>query len=180
MKLKDKTKKLLSLAGLGAVGVILVIAIAWQFGTEKVNEAVVQPSPPVSGEVNPGGEIPTSSKDPAKVPEINVPATSNAGTDTADSSGTEQSLQAEPSKPVAPTAPTLKSEASVKDPDKAPEYKPDDTVKTQPSEPKGGEVNSKGQIWVPGFGWVNDEGGGVEQRTVDGEGDINKPVGIME
>ncbi len=179
MKLTDKAKKWLSLAGLGVVGVILVIAIAWQFGTEKANEAVIESPPPVSGEVNPGGEVPASSTDPAKVPEISVPATPNAGKDTADSSGTEQSLQVEPSKPAAPAAPTPKSEASVTNPGKAPEYKPDDTVKVQPNEPKGGETNNKGQVWVPGFGWVDDSGPN-QGTVVDGEGDIGKQVGTME
>ena len=34
-------------------------------------------------------------------------------------------------------------------------------------------------MWVPGFGWVKDEGGGSICTIVDGEGDINKQVGIM-
>ncbi|WP_041272694.1 DUF6550 family protein [Desulfitobacterium hafniense] len=183
MKMTDKTKKWLSLAGLGAVGVVLVIAIVSQFGTEKVNEAVIQPSPAVSGDVNPGAEIPSSS-DPAKTPEVSVPsvdptAAPNAGRDTADSSGTEQSLQVEPSKPAAPAAPTPKPETSATNPGKPPEYRTDDTVKTQPTEPKGGETNNKGQVWVPGFGWVDDSGPN-QGTVVDGEGDIDKQVGTME
>ena len=31
-------------------------------------------------------------------------------------------------------------------------------------------------MWIPGFGWVKDEGGGSISITVDGKGDINKQV----
>ncbi|MCM1566371.1 MAG: hypothetical protein NC238_10560 [Dehalobacter sp.] len=34
-------------------------------------------------------------------------------------------------------------------------------------------------MWIPGFGWVKDEGSGSVCITVDGEGDINMQVGIM-
>lgn len=34
-------------------------------------------------------------------------------------------------------------------------------------------------MWIPGFGWVKDEGGGSIAIPVDGEGDINKQVGVM-
>lgn len=183
MKLTEKTKKWLNLAGLGAVGVVLVIAIAWQFRTGESNEAVNQPSPAVSGDVDPGAGVPVSA-DPAKAQEVSVPlidptALPNTSRDTADSSGTEQSLQMEPSKPAAPAAPTPKPETSATNPGKPPEYKPEDTIKTQPSEPKSGEINNKGQTWVPGFGWVDDSGPN-QGTVVDGEGDINKQVGTMK
>jgi len=34
-------------------------------------------------------------------------------------------------------------------------------------------------VWIPGFGWIEDEGGGNVGIIVDGEGDINKQVGVM-
>lgn len=34
-------------------------------------------------------------------------------------------------------------------------------------------------MWIPGFGWVKDEGGGSVSIPVDGKGDINKQVGVM-
>ena len=36
-----------------------------------------------------------------------------------------------------------------------------------------------GKIYVPGFGWITDNGGGGQGTTVDGDGDINKQVGNM-
>lgn len=50
------------------------------------------------------------------------------------------------------------------------------------SDPKSGTIsviNGERYIWVPGFGWVKDEGGGSIAISVDGEGDINKQVGVM-
>ena len=187
MKLTDKTKKRLTLTGLGVVCVVLVIAISSQFKTEKPVDVPIQPSPTMSGVVTPSAEPPTSAAAPTTKPEVSVspidPTATpvvTAGTDTADSSGKDQSLQAEPTKPAAPTEkPTPKPETSTKDTSKAPEYKPEDTVKTEPKEPSGGEKKD-GKIYVPGFGWIDDEGGAVDQKTVGGEGDINKQVGDMD
>lgn len=68
-------------------------------------------------------------------------------------------------------------------------YKPGEPVSkpaspsAQPSAyPKPGSktiINGKPYIWIPGFGWIEDYGGGSVGITVDGEGDINKQVGVM-
>ncbi len=189
MKLTDKAKKRLTLTGLGVVCVVLIIAISSQFKTEKPVDVPIQPSPTVSVEVTPSEEPLTSTAAPTTTPEVSVspidPTATvtpvvTAGADTADSSGKDQSLQAEPTKPATPTKkPTPKPETSTKDISKAPEYKPEDAVKTEPKEPSGGEKKD-GKIYVPGFGWIDDEGGGVDQKTVGGEGDINKQVGEMD
>jgi hypothetical protein len=50
------------------------------------------------------------------------------------------------------------------------------------SEPKPGTiaiVDGERCMWIPGFGWVKDEGGGSIGIPVDGKGDINKQVGVM-
>lgn len=47
------------------------------------------------------------------------------------------------------------------------------------TEPKPGTVaviDGVKSMWIPGFGWVKDEGGGSVCITVDGKGDINKQV----
>jgi hypothetical protein len=49
---------------------------------------------------------------------------------------------------------------------------------TESSEPQSGDTNEKGQVWVPGFGWVT-PGGGNQVIPGDSDGDINKPVGEM-
>jgi hypothetical protein len=50
------------------------------------------------------------------------------------------------------------------------------------SEPKPGTIaviDGVNSMWIPGFGWVKDEGGGSVRITVDGKGDINKQIGVM-
>ncbi len=61
---------------------------------------------------------------------------------------------------------------------------PHATLKSAPvsSAPKSGDkafIDGKLHIWIPGFGWIEDEGGGSVGILVDGEGDINKQVGVM-
>lgn len=49
--------------------------------------------------------------------------------------------------------------------------------------PKAGTISvidGERCMWIPGFGWVKDEGGGSVGISVDGEGDINKQVGVMD
>lgn len=49
-----------------------------------------------------------------------------------------------------------------------------------PSEPIGQTViDGTPYIYVPGFGWMENEGGGTEQILVTSDGDINKMVGYM-
>lgn len=83
--------------------------------------------------------------------------------------------------------------------------KPQAVSKSAPAsaEPKSADrtvIDGKPHIWIPGFGWIADEGGGSVGTmvgnpgdqltghklgimgggtTVDGKGDINKQVGIM-
>jgi len=59
-----------------------------------------------------------------------------------------------------------------------------DSLPVQPSaDPKPGSktvIDGKPYIWIPGFGWIEDNGGGSVGIIVDGKGDINKQVGIMD
>ncbi len=71
MKLTEKTKKRLILAGLGVVCVALVIAISSQFKTEEPKDVSIQPTK-VSNAVNPGTEIPTHSAAPTNTPEVSA------------------------------------------------------------------------------------------------------------
>lgn len=50
------------------------------------------------------------------------------------------------------------------------------------TKPKSGDrtvIDGMPHIWIPGCGWIVDEGGGSVGTMVDGKGDINKIVGIM-
>ncbi|WP_367567696.1 DUF6550 family protein [Lacrimispora sp.] len=194
MKLTEKTKRRLTITGLGVVSIALVIAIASQFKTEVPNEPEILQTQAVSSEVTPSVDVPDPSTLPSETPKISVPSIDPTetpavaeGADTGKSTGTEQSIQAEPTKPPAPTetpkpdVSTSKEENPTVNPSKTSENKTEGTVKTTPQEPAGGDKKD-GKIYVPGFGWIEDEGGGVEQETVGNEGDelTGNKVGQMD
>jgi hypothetical protein len=185
MKLTDKTKKRLTAAGLGAVCVVLVIAIALQFKTEAPNEISTQPSGTVSDEVNPSDIIPSPSAG-VNMPPINQTGASASPADTGDSTGTEQSIQAEVVKPTEPTQEEKTDSSKTPDGQKVDMVTPMEHDKvTKPSNPPSGETpksgdKKDGKIYVPGFGWIDDSGGGVQQNDVGSDGDINKQVGNMD
>lgn len=75
-----------------------------------------------------------------------------------------------------------KTTDSLTDKSKVPTYPAKETkpqAQTQTQSPKAGEKNSKGQVYVPGFGWV-DDGGTNKGKSVNSTGDVNKQVGTMD
>lgn len=86
------------------------------------------------------------------------------------------------SKPQEPEKPAVKDKNQITDPSKPPEYNQEDVKPEPPKDttPKPGDKNNKGEIYVPGFGWVADHGGGDDGHSIiDAGGDPNKQVGIM-
>ncbi|MBU5445250.1 DUF6550 family protein [Paenibacillus sp. MSJ-34] len=80
-------------------------------------------------------------------------------------------------KPTEPPKP--KPKTTTQDKSTPPVY---DEKETQPakkeSEPKAGDKNSKGQVWFPGFGWVENSGDN-HGSVSESDGDWNKQVGEM-
>ena len=79
-------------------------------------------------------------------------------------------------KPTEPPKPTPKGD--ITDKTQPPTYDEKD-VKPSSSEPKMGDRNDKGEIYIAGFGWVKEIGESVG-NIVDSDGDIDKQVGIMD
>ena len=179
MKLTDKTKKRLVLAGLGVVCVALVIAIASQFKTEEPNAVSAQPSSTVSDAVNPS--VPPAEQTNTQgvnAQPIDPAVTPDQSTDTGDSTGTEQSIQAEVTKPPEPPQ-DAKTDPSQK-PDGEKVTKPESGSSTPaPSSPKSGDKKD-GKIYVPGFGWVDDNGGGGSGTTADDMYENGNKIGDMD
>ncbi|NLL67848.1 MAG: hypothetical protein GX236_09160 [Clostridiaceae bacterium] len=75
-----------------------------------------------------------------------------------------------------PPKPTPKGDNT--DKTQPPTYDEDD-VKPGSSEPKMGDRNDKGEIYIAGFGWVKEIGESVG-TIADSDGDIDKQVGIMD
>lgn len=83
--------------------------------------------------------------------------------------------------PIKHTAPATANSPEASQPLK-PSSKPISPSAPATTEPKPGTIaviDDVKSMWIPGFGWVKDEGGGSVGITVDGEGDINKQVGVM-
>lgn len=183
--MSNNTKKWLTVAGGLAVCAVLVVLIGARFQTDTVKDAPL--SNPSSQQSDVTVETPTAEKEKEVVvapPEI--PTSSQPTNNGAISSGTEQTIQADPVKPDYTEEqlkdPTQKpSGEKVTEPPKSEEH---DTVTPpaeppkQSNEPQGGDKKD-GQIYMPGFGWIDEIGEG-HGTVVDGDGDINKQVGIMD
>ena len=185
MKLTDKTKKRLMLAGLGVLGIVLVVAIAAQFRTGMPTDGKADTSSVTSDTSVPSISAPGAegSSPDVSVPAVSAPDTASQGgaKDTGDSSGTDQSIQAQVTKPFAPSAEAKTNPNQTPDGKKA--SKTDNGTPTadssNPSTPKSGEKNGKGQVYFPGFGWVNDEGGGTSGTTAGNMYENGNKIGNM-
>ncbi|MFT8888374.1 MAG: DUF6550 family protein [Ethanoligenens sp.] len=185
MKLTDKTKKRLTLAGLGVLSVVLIVAIAAQFRTGTPADRQADASSAASDASVPSISAPgaTGSSPDVSVPAVSAPDTASqngSAKDTGDSSGTNQSIQAEVTKPSAPSA-----EAKT-DPNRTPDgkkaSKTDNGTPTadpsKPSTPKSGDKKD-GKIYVPGFGWIEDNGGGGSGKTAGDMYENGNKIGNM-
>lgn len=185
--MNDKTKKWLTVAGCLVVCAVLVGVISTRFKTEPPQDEPLptQSSQPSDVTVDPGTA--EKEKEPVVIPpSTSTPEPSNNG---AVSSGTEQTIQPDVSKPEY-------TEDQLKDPTQKPngdvvteQDKPVEHDKVvQPTEPPKPQESSKpsggdtkdGKIYVPGFGWIEDEGGGGQGVVGESDGDINKQVGTMD
>lgn len=187
MKLTDKVKKNLTIAGLGMVCVVLIIAITSQYKPEAPKEVSVQPSSTVSDEVNPADVIPSPSTE-VIVPSINPAESSAPPAGGGDSTGTEQSIQAEVIKPTEPPQEVKTDPSKTPDGQKVDKVKPVEHDKVAKPEnptpadtPKSGDKKD-GKIYVPGFGWIDDNGGGGSGTMVGNPGDelTGNKVGSMD
>lgn len=167
-----KLKKWAMIAGLGLVCCVMAVVIGGKFAKAPPADDLPTSSGTVSPEVKPD---PNAGE---KEPIILVPNPDHtpADTDGADSTGTEQTLQPKPTKPQPPEKPTPAPEVVLTDPDKKPDSKP---IVQEPSKPEPPQVG-EGEIYIPGFGGVTNEGGGGqgEDSVIDPEHpDFDKIIG---
>jgi hypothetical protein len=168
--MKDKTKRTLLIASGVVVCVALTVVIASLFN----RPAAVDPAPESSQspEAQPQVEI--------KTPDISTSNTGDTGTTAdpgagADSSGTEQTIQADPVKPDAPAAPSTVAESHTaedvpeadRNAETPPTYTKEQTTVTEPSTPDAGSTNANGQVYVPGFGYVTPGDGNQGSEASD-------------
>lgn len=163
--MKKNNKKWLVIAGALALCAVLIAVIANQFKTP----AVVDEPMPVSESQSASVVV-----EPVVTP---ITDTSIADAGGAVDSGPEQTIQGDVDKPDPPVNPVIDEDA-LTDPDNVPTYTPEQTNPSQGDTPTGGDTRP-GQIYIPGFGWVADEGGGGAGTDTGSGGDPNKQVGDM-
>lgn len=194
MKLSDRKKKWGIVTGIGFMCIILVIAIVSRFKDETLIEAeattatmITTTDSPTISTLSVTGEETTT---PVTTKEVSVQPTSTEAEiqnmDTGDSSGTEQSIQPEVTKPAEPL------EEAKKDPTKTPSgEKVTTAVQAEESEVQSttaptqtssseSENNHEGEIYVPGFGWVEDNGGSVSGTTAEDMFENGNKIGSMD
>ncbi|WP_411830149.1 DUF6550 family protein [Paenibacillus sonchi] len=83
-------------------------------------------------------------------------------------------------KPTQPPKPKVKASTKPQSPASTPAYEEKTTQPNkQKDEPKAGAKNNDGKVYVPGFGWVEDQGDN-KGNTSESDGDWNKQVGSMD
>jgi FtsZ-interacting cell division protein ZipA len=181
--MNSKTKKWLVVIGCLAVCAVLVVLIGSRFASEKPVDQPLLPETSQPSDITVDINADKEKDVVVTTPDITESDNKDNG---AVSSGTEQTIQGDPVKPEY-------SEEQIQDPTQKPNGEkvteppqPVDHGKVEPpkeppktnNQPQGGDTKD-GKIYVPGFGWIEDNGGGGQGTTVDGDGDINKQVGNM-
>ena len=143
-------------------------------GTEKPKETEKpqETEETETGENGAGGE--ESEEAESKEPEAaECQPDDNQGSGNSESPKTREDAQA-------PTeTPEPVDESAVENPEQPPQYEPGVTEPEQkPEEPAGGSTNGNGQVYVPGFGYV-DPPGAPQGESAGSTGDWDKQIGDM-
>lgn len=189
----EKMKKTLVIAGAGALCLALAVGISLRFGSHtEVPSGVV--SDPAQSTKEPVVNIQNTEPpvDTSPVVDITVPDKTVDPAEGADSTGTDQTIQADPVKPEAPEKPTAPSTTPLPDDHGAedvpqedrntetpPSYQPEQTTVTPTPKPDTQGGYDQGGTYVPGFGYIQSSGEGTatQDQTIYENG--NK-VGNMD
>ena len=188
MKMNKKTKKVLTIAGCTIVGLVLVVAIGSQFAKAPKDADTLPSSATVVSDVNPSIDTNTSIGEKDIVVNSNTDSSAETIDETpAQTDQAEQSIQTEVTKPAAPSEEQKTDSTQKPDGEKVTGTpKSEEHDKVTPSadttkkenEPQGGETNSKGQTYFPGFGWV-DGNGDAQGTTADDMYENGNKIGDM-
>lgn len=173
-KLSDRTKRSLTIAGIGVVCVILAIGISYQLEAKGAKgSGATTSSSSTSSEVTVSA-VGTNDN----TTESTAPASSASSQTPKTSSKTDQVIQPDVSKPAVPSSKPA-AQGSTTNPSKTPTYS---SKTTSPSQESGSQNFQKkdGKIYVPGFGWVTDNGGGGSGSTASDMYENGNKVGQMD
>lgn len=182
--INDRLKKWLLIAGGLALSVVLMVAIMSQFKAPPTNDSDLPEQNSGTQKVAVENPHITEKEDDIKVPQIQIQDESKTGNGI--DKGTEQTIQPDPIKPEY-TDEQLKNPdqkpdgEKVTEQDKPTEHNKVEKPSTPPksdNQPQGGDVNSKGETYLPGFGWIKNSGENQGSVADDMYENGNK-VGIM-
>lgn len=188
----EKTKRIILVSVCCLLCAAAAIGIATRFGgNAEIPSGVVSDTQPESGDLtvdidgDQTGTTPGTDPDNQTDVDIQVQVPDKSDTDPAqgaDSSGEDQTIQADPVKPEAPEKPeapsgttTLPDDHDAEDvpeeerkteDEEPPVYEEQPTAPPAATEPPAGSTNSSGQVYVPGFGYVDSSG---ENTVIDGD-----------
>ena len=200
MKLTDKIKRYLAIGGGAVICIGLVAAISLQFGkipagedtlpeeSSAVTEIVVDPGEVQIEESDSSADLvikpETGTETEPEPEETALPVDSRP----AQTDQTEQSIQPDVTKPEEPSEDVLTDPTQMPDGTKVetpPTPVGHDEVVTPtepepaPGEPQAGDTQN-GQIYIPGFGWVQNNGGGGSGTVAEDMYENGNKIGIMD
>lgn len=180
--MKEKTKKALLVAGLIAVGILLVTGISMRLYREEKKEIPTAANTPVETEI-------VVDNEPEVVPETKEELVIKTESKT-DIKADEQDLQPDPVKTEEekPTEkPEVKEDVDMENPAVEPEYKEETTAPQTPANPTVNTDNTPsngqtkdGMIYIDGFGWIPNEGGGGTGIVAEDMYENGNKIGIMD
>ncbi|ARP50225.1 MULTISPECIES: DUF6550 family protein [Caproicibacterium] len=173
-KLSDKAKRSLTIAGIGVVCVAVIIGISYQLKAEGAKDVDVTPSSSASSSEVTVSPIGTDNN----TTESTAPSSSASSQAPETSSKADQVIQPDVSKPAAPSSKPA-AQGSTTNPSKAPTYSSKDTSPGKGSGDKNFQKKD-GKIYVPGFGWVTNNGGGGSGSTASDMYENGNKVGQMD
>lgn len=179
-KLSVKTQKRLLVSGLAAICIVLAVVVFSLVGGNSEKDKINIAENDISNNVivddikadnKPEVSVPDVTEVPAGGTESQASGNENVVLDISKQQDVEVPIAETQQKPAEPEKPVVKDEAALKNPDTPPVYAKEQTaLEKKSSEPKSGDKKD-GKVYIPGFGWVVDEGGGGKGVKVGNEGD---------
>ena len=180
--MKDSTKKRLIIAGLAAVCVLLIFGISSVLYKEPMQELPKESKPTEEVELmvdtEETGQVQKETESTEETKELIIETETENEVESGKQEIQQTPEKTEDEKPEEP--PALTEDADTTKPDTPPEY--EETEETTPpadNTPSHGDTKD-GMIYIDGFGWVPNEGGGGSGSTADDMYENGNKVGIMD
>ena len=173
-----KNKKLLAVLGAAAVVVIVIAAVLLGKGGQTTTvDPASTPSDVSAEDVDSSNTPDSSSSEPlVVVPDTSKPEATDSQNQTDAVLNVEEEDQVDVNLTDSEKNPNHSAPRSQEEQQAASEK--DEPIVHEPdsNQPQTGDTQG-GSIYLEGFGWITDEGGGTVQENVHSDGDINKQVG---